>query len=505
MPAFTRRQYNGAAAATTITAGINPSDTTCSLAATTGWPSTAGVPFYVVIDPGTSGEEKCSATISGSTLTLTRAQDDTTASSHSSGATIYPVFTANDADEANELVSKLTTKGDLLVTTGSALNRLAVGTDGHQLTADSASTNGVKWALSPETDLVTTKGDILVGTAADTLARQGVGANGSVLMADSAQTNGIAWSTAQTSNRNAVINGNFDVWQRGTSFSISAGTPIYTADRWTNYFNGTGTIAQETTVKPATSLASLKITATATSSDNAIFQLIEEENMARYRGKTVVLSLKLAGTATISPSVTLAYSTTADDTLTNTNIVISASSTTTPAINASTFVTWVLTYAVPTTAKTLRIGILTNAVVNTNVFYVSEVQLEAGAVATPFEFENYGTTLAKCQRYYCRVYSAYLGTGMAFSTTSNIVNVFFPTTMRVAPSALETTGTASNYSQVTSNTGTQVCNAVPAHNNPSTDYCAVTSVSASTGLVQGNASFILAGSGAVYFGFSAEL
>jgi hypothetical protein len=209
-------------------------------------------------------------------------------------------------------------------------------------------------------------------------------------------------TTDVTSNRNAVINGNMDVWQRGTSFTIAAGTPQYTVDRWTNYFNGTGTIAQETTVKPATSAFSLKITATATSADNAIFQLIEEKNMARFRGKTVTLSLKLAGTATISPSITLAYSTTANDTLTNTNIAISASSTTTPAINASTFVTWVLTYAIPTTAKTLRIGILSNAVVNTNVLYVSEVQLEAGAVATPFEFEDYGTTLAKCQRYYWR-------------------------------------------------------------------------------------------------------
>jgi hypothetical protein len=155
MPAFTRRQYAGAAAATTITAGINTTDTTCTLAATTGWPSTGGVPFYVVIDPGTSAEEKCSATISGSTLTLTRGQDDTSASSHSAGATIYPVFTANDADEANEVVSKLTTKGDLLVTTGSALNRLAVGTNDFSLLADSSATNGVAWKQIPAAGLAT--------------------------------------------------------------------------------------------------------------------------------------------------------------------------------------------------------------------------------------------------------------------------------------------------------------------------------------------------------------
>jgi len=169
MPAFTRRQYSGAAAATTITAGINTSDTTCSLTATTGWPSGAGVPFYVVIDPGTSAEEKCSATISGSTLTLTRAQDDTSASSHSSGATIYPVFTANDADEANEVVSKLTTKGDLLVTTGSALNRLAVGGNGAILAADSTAANGVSW--------------LAAGTAGYVLTSAGAG-------------NALTWATA---------------------------------------------------------------------------------------------------------------------------------------------------------------------------------------------------------------------------------------------------------------------------------------------------------------------
>ena len=153
MPAFARRQFAGAAVATTLTASINSTDTTCSLAATTGWPSSAGVSFYVVIDPGTSVEEKCLATISGLTLTLTRGQDDTTAANHASGATVYPVFTANDADEANEVAAKLTTKGDLLVTTGSALNRLAVGTNDYALLADSAATNGVKWGQVPAAGL----------------------------------------------------------------------------------------------------------------------------------------------------------------------------------------------------------------------------------------------------------------------------------------------------------------------------------------------------------------
>jgi len=149
MAAVTRRQYKGAAAQTTITGSLASGATSITIAATTGWPTTAAVPFYVVISPGTAQEEKCTATISGSTLTLTRAQDDTTAQTHSSGATIYPVFSADDADEANFLASRWTTKGDLVSFDGSDVARLGVGTNNHVLTADSSATTGIKWAAIP--------------------------------------------------------------------------------------------------------------------------------------------------------------------------------------------------------------------------------------------------------------------------------------------------------------------------------------------------------------------
>ena len=148
MAAVTRRQYKGAAAQTTITNALASGDTSITIAATTGWPSSAGVPFYVVISPGTASEEKCTATISGSVLTLTRAQDDTTAQTHASGATIYPVFSADDADEANFLASRYTTKGDIVVFNGTDVARLGVGANNTVLTADSAETSGVKWATA---------------------------------------------------------------------------------------------------------------------------------------------------------------------------------------------------------------------------------------------------------------------------------------------------------------------------------------------------------------------
>jgi hypothetical protein len=154
MPAVTRRQYKGAAAQTTITNALASGDTSITIAATTGWPSTAAVPFFVVISPGTSSEEKCLATISGSTLTLTRAQDDTTAQSHSSGATIYPVFSADDADEANFLASRWTTKGDLVAFNGTDVARLGVGTNGFALVAASGETTGLKWSNLGEDDQI---------------------------------------------------------------------------------------------------------------------------------------------------------------------------------------------------------------------------------------------------------------------------------------------------------------------------------------------------------------
>lgn len=147
MAAVTRRQYKGAAAATTTTNALSVSDTSVTLTATTGWPSTAAVPFYVVIDPGTSSEEKCSATISGSTLTLVRAQDDTTAAVHASGATIYPVFTADEADEANLFASTMTTRGDLLTMgSGPTVARIAIGTAGYVLTSNGTD---AAWAVLP--------------------------------------------------------------------------------------------------------------------------------------------------------------------------------------------------------------------------------------------------------------------------------------------------------------------------------------------------------------------
>lgn len=165
MAAVTRRQYKGAAVQTTTTNALTTVETSCGITSSTGWPSTASVPYYVVIDPGTSSEEKCIATISGLTLTLVRGQDDTTATTHTSGATIYPIFSADEADEANLFASTMTTRGDLLrMGSGPTVARLAVGGAGAILKSDG--TDPVWLALGTNGYVLSSNGSDAVWAAA---------------------------------------------------------------------------------------------------------------------------------------------------------------------------------------------------------------------------------------------------------------------------------------------------------------------------------------------------
>jgi hypothetical protein len=80
------------------------------------------------------------------------------------------------------------------------------------------------------------------------------------------------------------------------------------------------------------------------------------------------------------------------------------------------------------------------SVVGTNgaTFYITGVQLEAGTTASPFEYRQYGTELALCQRYYAKMgaggYSNYacLGSGYASSATGSNFYIKYPVTMRAS-------------------------------------------------------------------------
>jgi hypothetical protein len=132
-----------------------------------GW-ATGSAPFFVVIDPGTTKEEKvCVIYASAEVLTVVdplttggsgwttpsengRGVDDTTPKAHDPGASIYPVFTATEANQANELVSKYTVNGDIVVHGTTGPKTISTGGSGNNnkvLVADSTvADGGVKWA-----------------------------------------------------------------------------------------------------------------------------------------------------------------------------------------------------------------------------------------------------------------------------------------------------------------------------------------------------------------------
>jgi len=70
-------------------------------------------------------------------------------------------------------------------------------------------------------------------------------------------------------------------------------------------------------------------------------------------------------------------------------------------------------------------------------FQITGIQLEVGS-ATPFEHENYGQTLAKCQRYFCWLATA---AGWTYSSTGVTFSYVFPVSMRATPTLAVVNGT----------------------------------------------------------------
>jgi len=243
-------------------------------------------------------------------------------------------------------------------------------------------------------------------------------------------------TTAVTSNRNVVINGAMDIWQRGTTFTTDAGaTTIYTADRWAaraHYpgFSATQTITRESTHVPTGFIYSLKsVLSTAVPQNNQrmqIYYTMENADALKYAGKTMVVSFQAKAIGNINTVYALAkYSTSGGTIVDGTTIT-----TVTPTINTSSFTTCTFTFTVPSAATLTSTGTLGIFFVYTRSsgteqvgdgMYLGAVQMEVGSVATPFEIEDIGTTLAKCRRYYHQS----VGT-MYFSATTTFGNSYGP-------------------------------------------------------------------------------
>jgi hypothetical protein len=126
--------------------------------------------------------------------------------------------TSGTVTVTNSMATAITTKGDLVVGTGSGtFVREGVGANNTVLTADSAQADGLKWAASA-TSTLTTTGDTLYASGANTLARLGIGSTGNVLtVAGGVPT----WAAPSGSSKNFTL-----LNSGGTAMSGSSSTTI---------------------------------------------------------------------------------------------------------------------------------------------------------------------------------------------------------------------------------------------------------------------------------------
>jgi hypothetical protein len=124
------------------------------------------------------------------------------------------------------------------------------GTTGQVLAKASNTDMDFSWVAQDDSNaiqnaIVDAKGDLIAATAADTPARLAVGTNGQVLTADSTAATGLAWATPNKVN--LLLNSNFAINQRGYVSAANLASGAYGFDRWkSNYTNTTLTFTAST-------------------------------------------------------------------------------------------------------------------------------------------------------------------------------------------------------------------------------------------------------------------
>ena len=241
--------------------------------------------------------------------------------------------------------------------------------------------------------------------------------------------------------RSRLINGGFDIWQRGTSQTT---TGYGSADRWNMTVAGTCTFAQETSVIPSGAQYALKWTTGAGSSYGQVRQYIEQLNVIPLRGQTVTASayVRSGGTFTGNYLFEIAYNTSSDASGAGWSTI---ATTTSGTINSSSYTQIKATFTVPSNAVGLIFGLVPDTVQASGaIVYQSLAQLEPGSTATPFERRSYGQELALCQRYYYRIGPGMNVHGFTYPPTGGqIADVYHKQTMRTTPTITQVVGTGS--------------------------------------------------------------
>jgi hypothetical protein len=314
--------------------------------------------------------------------------------------------------------------------------------------------------------------------------------------------------------KNKIINGNFGIWQRGTSFTSIANLS-YTADRFYEAHDGTGTVnVTRQAFTPGTAPVAgyegsyFYRQAVTSSGTTTFFQTAQKiEDVTTFAGQTVKVSFWAKAD---SARTGLVYG----DQLFGSGGSAQVQLDVNYFAMTTSWQRFSFTYSIPSIAgKTIGTG-------SSVAFYFRNggttagatidlwgIQVEAGSTATPFQTAT-GTIqgeLAACQRYYWRVNSSEGSNyspmiyGYSRSTTSVSGQITFPVKMRVSPTSLDTANLAFLYG---AGTVTSMSSLSLDLTNPSA--ASITSTVAS--MTANLPGFIVANnSSSAFIGFNAEL
>lgn len=250
--------------------------------------------------------------------------------------------------------------------------------------------------------------------------------------------------------KNYIINGNFDVWQRGTSQTSSG---YGSDDRWQNtnnistkthslvtctdteralfnakYFSRTvvssvgginSTVAKRTHIEGVTALAgkstTLSFWAKADGNKKLLVESIQQFDIGNYVSAISPTILNLTNTWT-KFSVNINFPSIIGKTITT---------------NAFTGIRFWFDVGSDTANQ---LG-ATTMIQQSGTFDIAQVQLEEGSIATPFEQRPVGLELSLCQRYYERVTAqAFYGQYNIYDTNDFMLDFKFAVQKRVVPS-----------------------------------------------------------------------
>jgi hypothetical protein len=273
---------------------------------------------------------------------------------------------------------------------------------------------------------------------------------------------GSGWTSAGgVSSGNAIINGAFDINQRG--FTSSTASLNYMFDRWQSFAaGGTSTFSAQTFTPGAAPVSGLEFTnylrvVTSGQSAAADGTMLRQsvEGVRNFAGQTATVSF-YAKASTGTPSIAVEFNQGFGSGGSSAVLVQGQKKAISTSWNRYSY-----TFDIPSisgktigTSDTLQLQIwfssgsdrnarLDTLGIQSNTFEVWGVQVEAGSVATPFRrnANSLQGELAACQRYYWRGANngtfTFYGFGGATSTTNSDVVIALPTSLRINPTSVD--------------------------------------------------------------------